>query len=520
MASYGIEVGNPAVLNKIQSFLNDSTYREVIENSSNYNTRLCVERRLRMPFLDSQTGVAQNHSNLFMSPRQRIPGLVEGQIYTYPSKRWRKKRRQYLMNFLQPRPRKEVDPEVDLHVISTVENPAAINEDSKDSTNVKEDAPKFVPQEAWFYDELDIQDVEGFDDPDPDSDYDYEETYSKRKKKRGGKVARGGGRGRKKANYDALTDAEKPFSCELCGARYKTRPGLTYHYTHSHKDRDDEEEGGGAASGGVSGGNTSAGGSPGASVSSVEGATGGGGSGGSATSGAGAPVTASTPTTPKSSRGGGDIAGSSGADHSASGTGTGGAAGSTRRGRHGSQASQQIPNSGSSGSSGGQGSNSSASGSEEAPPSEKKRRKGADGGSTGTANPVGSSASGTSGNLGEEKERAQPSPYCDFCLGDATENKKTGRPEELVSCSDCGRSGHPSCLQFTTNMIISVRKYRWQCIECKCCSICGMSDNDDQLLFCDDCDRGYHMYCLTPPLSSPPEGSWSCRLCISEFHKK
>jgi hypothetical protein len=31
--------------------------------------------------------------------------------------------------------------------------------------------------------------------------------------------------------------------------------------------------------------------------------------------------------------------------------------------------------------------------------------------------------------------------YCDFCLGDSTENKKTEMPEELVSCSDCGRSG-------------------------------------------------------------------------------
>ncbi|KAL6266862.1 hypothetical protein P5V15_003689 [Pogonomyrmex californicus] len=80
--------------------------------------------------------------------------------------------------------------------------------------------------------------------------------------------------------------------------------------------------------------------------------------------------------------------------------------------------------------------------------------------------------------------------------------------------------GHPTCLQFTANMIVSVRKYRWQCIECKCCSICGTSDNDDQLLFCDDCDRGYHMYCLSPPLASPPEGSWSCRLCIAEFHRR
>ncbi|KAK9881516.1 hypothetical protein WA026_016396 [Henosepilachna vigintioctopunctata] len=112
-----------------------------------------------------------------------------------------------------------------------------------------------------------------------------------------------------------------------------------------------------------------------------------------------------------------------------------------------------------------------------------------------------------------------PNSYCDFCLGDSRENKKTGGPEELVSCSDCGRSGHPSCLQFTPNMMISVKKYRWQCIECKCCSVCGNSDNDDQLLFCDDCDRGYHMYCLSPPLENPPEGSWSCKLCIDLFHK-
>lgn len=111
----------------------------------------------------------------------------------------------------------------------------------------------------------------------------------------------------------------------------------------------------------------------------------------------------------------------------------------------------------------------------------------------------------------EMKARAPPSTYCDFCLGDASENKKSGQPEELVSCADCGRSGkasgpidqsacsstvtrhallfnfcfpgHPSCLQFTPNMIISVKQYRWQCIECKCCSLCGNSDNDVSL-FC------------------------------------
>ena len=38
-------------------------------------------------------------------------------------------------------------------------------------------------------------------------------------------------------------------------------------------------------------------------------------------------------------------------------------------------------------------------------------------------------------------DKASPNMYCDFCLGDQLENKKTGQREELVSCADCGRSG-------------------------------------------------------------------------------
>ncbi|XP_068433546.1 zinc finger protein DPF3 isoform X3 [Clinocottus analis] len=113
-----------------------------------------------------------------------------------------------------------------------------------------------------------------------------------------------------------------------------------------------------------------------------------------------------------------------------------------------------------------------------------------------------------------------PNDYCDFCLGDQDSNRKTGQAEELVSCSDCGRSGHPTCLQFTDNMMQAVRTYQWQCIECKSCSLCGTSENDDQLLFCDDCDRGYHMYCLKPPMTKPPEGSWSCHVCLDLLKDK
>lgn len=117
----------------------------------------------------------------------------------------------------------------------------------------------------------------------------------------------------------------------------------------------------------------------------------------------------------------------------------------------------------------------------------------------------------------EPDQQQNVGKFCDFCLGDAEMNKKTLRPEQLVSCKDCGRSGHPTCLQFTPNMVVSTKRHGWQCIDCKSCAVCGTSENDDQLLFCDDCDRGFHMYCLKPPLLSAPEGNWSCHLCIEEF---
>ncbi|XP_072751844.1 uncharacterized protein D4 isoform X3 [Anoplolepis gracilipes] len=241
-----IQMVNENNLGKIESFLNDTAYREAIENSSNYNSRLCRERRLRMPFLDSQTGVAQNHSALFMSSRERLPGLLHGQIYTYPSKRWRKKRRQYLMHYLHPKRGPRGDTEDGTEGVEAVTH---INDDSKDSVVLKDEHSK----DAWYYDEQDMLDMDAYEEPDPDSDYDYEESYSSKRKRRktrggghhparshppstdtpGGKRTKGGGRGRKKANYDSV-DTDKPFVCDLCSARYKTRPGLVYHYGHSH----------------------------------------------------------------------------------------------------------------------------------------------------------------------------------------------------------------------------------------------------------------------------------------------
>ncbi|CAD6185767.1 unnamed protein product [Caenorhabditis auriculariae] len=114
----------------------------------------------------------------------------------------------------------------------------------------------------------------------------------------------------------------------------------------------------------------------------------------------------------------------------------------------------------------------------------------------------------------------QISDFCDLCLGNAFINKNSKKPEDMVTCHDCGRSGHPSCLSFNNNVTVIINRYGWQCIECKSCTICGTSENDDKLLFCDDCDRGYHLYCLKPALEKAPEDEYSCRLCQVEFGAK
>ncbi|XP_039629415.1 histone acetyltransferase KAT6B isoform X1 [Polypterus senegalus] len=113
----------------------------------------------------------------------------------------------------------------------------------------------------------------------------------------------------------------------------------------------------------------------------------------------------------------------------------------------------------------------------------------------------------------KDQPRADPIPICSFCLGTRESNREK-MPEELLSCADCGSSGHPSCLKFSAELTINVKALRWQCIECKTCSACRIQGkNAEDMLFCDSCDRGFHMECCDPPLSKMPKGTWICHVC-------
>lgn len=59
---------------------------------------------------------------------------------------------------------------------------------------------------------------------------------------------------------------------------------------------------------------------------------------------------------------------------------------------------------------------------------------------------------------------ALPNDYCDFCLGDSSLNQKTGQSEELVSCSDCGRSGKHSSMSLSLVLLALPPLLPLQCL--------------------------------------------------------
>lgn len=248
MASSGgvdIQIVSLPNLQKIENYMRDSSYRETLEVSASFNTRLCVERRMRLPFFDSQTGVAQNHTGLYVTHCKRMPGHREGQLYSYPSTRWRKSKRQYLSKMQNlrpfgnlkttgppavppvsvplPAPGREpgeiipgvvADASSDFNASLLEESSlgATLDTDSKDShhnpTPVKEEP---LPKD-WYYDEMALNDDDLDDGEGGDSDYDYNINGYKRKGKKSRKSAGSNRKSKSAAAVASIADYDSAAS--------------------------------------------------------------------------------------------------------------------------------------------------------------------------------------------------------------------------------------------------------------------------------------------------------------------
>lgn len=99
---------------------------------------------------------------------------------------------------------------------------------------------------------------------------------------------------------------------------------------------------------------------------------------------------------------------------------------------------------------------------------------------------------------------------CDVCFQTVNQHNVQ---EDLLVCHRCSARAHPSCLGYSTELAVRSRLGPWTCMDCKHCAICNMDHNIGTLIFCDECDRAYHLTCHQPPLNEQPQGSWICYAC-------
>ena len=145
----------PDSVTNLESFLATSRYKQLAESTMSFNRRLNEERKMRIPYIDGQTGVAQKHyPDQQRSARERMPGVTRGQVYSYPQvtpgqchpphtqcyypqRLWRKRRYQYLQYFMLPKHlRYEPEPEFNTGMVGvSVELVTGASEDSNGSNN-------------------------------------------------------------------------------------------------------------------------------------------------------------------------------------------------------------------------------------------------------------------------------------------------------------------------------------------------------------------------------------------------
>ncbi|XP_029045572.2 titin isoform X2 [Osmia bicornis bicornis] len=128
--------------------------------------------------------------------------------------------------------------------------------------------------------------------------------------------------------------------------------------------------------------------------------------------------------------------------------------------------------------------------------------------SEGTQNTEGSQSTMDDVDMEIAHQKEEIKLKCKMCL--KTLNKQS-KNEVLIQCGTCNGHVHPSCIDLTLDMVPHIQSYAWQCTDCKTCAQCHDPADEDKMLFCDMCDRGYHIYCVG--LRRVPQGRWHCQEC-------
>lgn len=93
----------------------------------------------------------------------------------------------------------------------------------------------------------------------------------------------------------------------------------------------------------------------------------------------------------------------------------------------------------------------------------------------------------------------------------------SGSLSSFIFCVDCGEAFHSFCAEAPVATMSDAAVSTWRCGNCKICETCGDANEaeSERLVYCESCDKAYHIDCLDPKLPKIPSSQWFCAACVS-----
>ncbi|KAL2491605.1 PHD finger family protein [Abeliophyllum distichum] len=109
---------------------------------------------------------------------------------------------------------------------------------------------------------------------------------------------------------------------------------------------------------------------------------------------------------------------------------------------------------------------------------------------------------------GEEQNQSNAKVMCRLCF--SGENEGSERARKMLSCNNCGKKYHGSCLKSWSQNRDLFHWSSWTCPSCRICEVCRRTGDPNKFMFCKRCDGAYHCYCQQPPHKNVGHGPYLC----------
>ncbi|KAK8506509.1 hypothetical protein V6N12_034236 [Hibiscus sabdariffa] len=108
----------------------------------------------------------------------------------------------------------------------------------------------------------------------------------------------------------------------------------------------------------------------------------------------------------------------------------------------------------------------------------------------------------------EEQGHSNNNVMCHMCfLG---ESEGSERARRMLSCQNCCKKYHRSCLKSWVQHRDLFHWSSWTCHYCRTCEVCRSTGDPNKLMYCKRCDGAYHCYCQHPPHKNVSSGPYLC----------